>query len=135
RRRQRIEVDRLPLFVTGLHPQVARWRMEFAFAQKALPSVFGRPLPAGYRFRNTFAQGVGGRMHIVTPSAWDVEGTDVSFKLAPGEQRDDQFTALLGLDASSGPQPIRVDFEVIADRSYHFSVFSNQNVGLGDVEL
>ena len=42
---------------------------------------------------------------------------------------------LLGTNATSGPQKIRLDFNLSADRTYRFSVYREIQVGLGDIEL
>jgi hypothetical protein len=42
---------------------------------------------------------------------------------------------LLGADVSGGWQPLRVDFDIAADRNCRFSVFGGIQVGLGDVEI
>ena len=38
-------------------------------------------------------------------------------------------------DANSGPQPVRLDFDLTADRNYRFSVYRTLQLGLEDVHV
>ncbi len=125
----------MPAFITGLSLPVARWRMDFRFDQDQLASIFGRPQSATYRFRNHFPQGVGGEITLNTPSVWDANPRRVGFRLMAGEETVRTLEVLLRNDASSGPQPLRIDFDITADRNYKFSIYRNMDVGLGDVTI
>ena len=133
--RQRIEVGRLPTFVTGVNPLVASWRRGFEFETQRLASIFGREQTAIYRFRNTFDQGVGGTVLLETPIVKDIKSAETKFKLAADEQQRLSFRVVLGVDVNSGSQPVRADFSITADRSYRFSAYRTIEVGLGDVEV
>lgn len=132
---QQIEVQRVPTFVTGLHPGIARWRMEFRFTQDRIASIFGQEQRVQYTFRNVFNQGVGGTVKFHTPEAWEVGAKAAHFKLAAGEQHLDGFPVSLQPGTNSGNQPLQVDFEITADRSYRFSVYSGLQIGLGDIRV
>ena len=62
-----LAVERLPSFVLGLNPQVARWRMAITFDQQRIPSVFSRPHANTVRGINDFNQGVSGKFSIRVP--------------------------------------------------------------------
>ncbi len=130
---QIVHVDTLPTFLTGVNLPIAQWRMDFAFDTRQLASVFGREQFANYRFQNHFDQGVSGKVTLIAPVVWDIKPQDIHFKLAAGEERVESFQVLLRADASSGEQPIRVDIEITADRTYKFSVYRSVRIGLGDV--
>lgn len=132
---QMIEVGELPTFVTGLNPFVARWRTGFQFETQELASVFGQKQAAVCHFQNTFPQAVAGELVLHAPAGWEVEPTKLPFQLAAGEIRREVFHVLLGADVSGGRQPLRLDFDIAADRNYRFSVFGGIQVGLGDVEM
>ena len=131
---QVIEVGAEPTFVTGLNKSVTLWRMGFAFDPRPLASIFGQPQTTSFRFVNTFKQGVGGRLDLRTPETW---GGQKSFevKLAAGEEMTKPFEVVLSSNARTGEQPVRIDFEITADRSYKFSVYRTMQVGLGDVVI
>jgi hypothetical protein len=74
-------------------------------------------------------------MTIHTPEAWGKPPLPVNIKLAGGEERVDRFEIILRSDASTGEKPVRVDFDLTADRDYKFSVFTTMEVGLGDVTM
>lgn len=128
-----IQVGPMPIFITGVNPFLAKWRRDFEFATEKLASVFGREQPVHYQFTNTFPQGVGGRIKFQVPEDWKVEGAERQFKLAPGETLKGALRVSLGADAPSGLQPIRIDFDLTADRNYQFSLYETIQVGLGDI--
>jgi len=131
--RQIVSVDRLPSFVTGLNLPITRWRMDFAFDRRQIPSVFGRPHADSFRLKNHFPGGAGGEVTLVMPDIWQVKPARISLRLADGEQLQQPFQVTLPYEASSGRNKVRVDFEIQADRLHRFSVYRHIDVGLGDV--
>jgi len=85
--------------------------------------------------KNPFPQGAGGTMTIHTPEAWGKSPLPVSIKLAGHEERTDRFEIVLRSDASTGQQPVRVDFDLTVDRDYKFSIYTTMELGLGDVAM
>jgi hypothetical protein len=132
---QLYKVGPLPTFITGINRELAEWRMNFRFEQSRLQSLYGRPQYPTFRVKNPFAQGAGGSMTIHTPEAWGKPPLPVSIKLAGGEERTDRFEIVLRSDASTGQQPVRVDFDLTVDRDYKFSVYTTMEVGLGEVAM
>ncbi len=130
---QRVAVGPLPTFVTGLNLSVARWRLQFSFEPDKLVSTFGHKQTSEYRFQNTFNQGVGGSLELHVPKVWQVGTPKLRFKLGTDEDLRQNIEILLRANASSGPQSVRVDFDIFADQQYHFSVYRKIQVGLGDV--
>ncbi len=153
-----LPVDRTPSFVVGLHPSVNAWRMAVAFDQLRIPSVFSRPHENQVRGVNHFPQGVTGSFSLfVPPRAGELDDLFVEYAQVP--QPDDirnktweilprrgdlsvapreafQLPIHIQLDdATYGPQAVRIDFEVEADRLYKFSVWRTLSVGTGDVEI
>jgi len=133
RQTQEIAVRRLPTFVTGLDLAVALWRLSFAFEPEKLTSTFGLTQTSQYRFKNTFGQGVGGTLQLEAPHVWEVDDLHRRFKLGSDEEFRHDFRVMLNANASSGPQPVSVDFKIFADKPYHFKVYRDITVGLGDV--
>ncbi len=128
----RIHAGSLPTFITGLNPHVARFKMDADFASSDLESVFNREQIIHLRLKNHFPQGVSGDVKLKAPLGWKVESEGARFRLGPGEE----FRLPIGVtlqDASSGPQPLQLDFELTADRTYQFSVHRTLQLGLTDV--
>ncbi len=134
-KKQRIVVSKLPTFVGGLDSRVVRWRLGCSLEKERLPSTFDVRQSGGVVFRDSFERGVSGQISLVVPDVWEVRGRQGTFKLATGEQITHGFDVLLHTDASSGPQALRIDFDVKADRRYRFSVYRDIHIGLGDVEI
>jgi hypothetical protein len=133
--RQIVPVGPTPTFLLGVSLPVARWSMAFQFDSDRLASVFGRRQSTGLGFQNTFEQPVSGRVELHVPEVWQIDPRQLPFKLEAGGQQKTTLDVVLGPDASSGPQPVRLDFEIEADRTYRFSVFCTLHVGLGDVDV
>jgi hypothetical protein len=109
--------------------------MSFAFDKEQLSSTFGKYQKASYRFQNFFDQGVSGKVELISPEVWETQHGIRRFKLAAGEEGKQVFEVLLRPDANSGPQPVRIDFDIAADRQYQFSVYRTMQIGLGDIMI
>ncbi len=133
--RQVIEVTRAPTFVTGLDASIARWQMNCRFAQEKLPSVSAAPHPNSCTFQNTFDRGIAGQATIIAPEGWNIQPSQITFRLAEGESMKQPFTITLPFDATTGRHPVRIDFEIQTTPSEKFSVFRNFDVGLGVVHI
>jgi hypothetical protein len=152
-----IRVGVTPSFVLGLHEGITRWRMAVEFEKVAVPSIFAKPHANSLRFKNYFAQGVGGSFKIVVvshrqvdenlnaeqPSAeagafmlerWMIEPPQAAFQLSPDEETNFPFEIELR-NALFGRQRVRIDFKVEADQEYEFSVYSEMEVGTEDLSL
>jgi hypothetical protein len=132
---QVIKVDRLPRFVMGVNPFVARWRMETRFAVKHVPSVFGAAHGNRLKLHNSFPQGVSGTLEIFGPDGWQITPGRSDFKLAAGETFAKPIQVTLPFDATGGVAPVRLDFVVDGERQYRFSVYRELQVGDGQLEL
>jgi hypothetical protein len=109
--------------------------MGFEFAQTTLESVFGRDQPVAYHFRNAFDTAISGEMTLTSPTLWDTPPNSQRFRLAGGEERKDSFPLRLKADADSGPQKVRIDFTVMAEDEFRFSIYRTLTVGLDDITV
>jgi hypothetical protein len=134
-RRHVIEVTELPKFVTGMNGAIARLSMSTSLAHDDIPSIFELAHSNSIEIENTFQQGVGGTVRIVGPERWQVVPDKIDFKLAVGEKVRRPFQVYLPFDAICGPTPIRIDFDIAAEKAYKFSVYREVNVGDKDIEL
>jgi hypothetical protein len=132
---QTIRVGPLPSFVTGMNLPIALWRVSLAVEQRNLPSLFGADQTVRYSFKNAFTQSVGGEVRVQTPSDWELITPPTTFRAAAGENIRQRFDVRFRSDAQSGPQLVRLDFRITADRDYVFSAYQPLNVGIGDVSI
>jgi len=130
-----ISVDSQPTIVTGLNEAVVRWQVDLAFDNPRLASVFGREQPLVMRVRNHFGQAIGGEIALRSPKSWDINPRLQRFKLAEGDELKQTFPVSLHVDANSGPQPIQIDFEIVADRNYRFRVYRTLQLGLEGISV
>ncbi|MGI9427299.1 MAG: hypothetical protein ACR2NM_01485 [Bythopirellula sp.] len=133
--RQVLDVDSLPKFIVGLHPQVAKWRMKSRLSEDRIPSVMGYEHPNHFDITNTFDQGAGGAVELDLPPGWQVHPHKLNFKLSAGERTRRPFQIVLPFDANSGAATLRADFSFTADTSYHFSIYRDIKVGDQDIEI
>jgi hypothetical protein len=130
-----VVVGPMPTFVTGLSESVARWQAALAFENPRLASIFGREQSIVLQLKNTFGQGVGGELTLHGPKSWSNDTRPMRFKLAHGDNLRLPLPVTLQPDANSGPQPVRLDFEITAERTYRFSVYRTLQLGLEDVQI
>ena len=130
-----LEVGPLPIFITGISEAVARWQIGLSFEDTQLASLFGREQTIGLILKNHFGQSVGGEVAIRAPRTWLVDARPMRFKVADSDQLRLPIDLTLQTDANSGPQPVRLDFNITAERNYSFSVFRHLQLGLEDLQI
>ncbi len=127
-----VKIGTMPTFITGLSESVARWQSAVAFENPQLSSVTGREQLLVLRLKNTFTQGVAGELTLHAPKSWGYDPRPYRFKISAGEEQPLLLPVTLMADANSGPQPVRLDFEV---GGYRFSVYRTLHLGLDDVQV
>ena len=132
---QVVHAGRLPTFITGLNGPVQRWRMSVKLAETRWPSAFNVAHSNALIVKNTFGQGISGQIKMVAPDGWRIAPADASFKLASGETLNQPFDVILRIEAVTGRQDLRFDFDIMADRRYQFSVRRQIDVGMDDISL
>lgn len=130
-----LPIGPVPIFVSGLHPQIAAWRAGFRLLQRDLESVPNKPQKLPWQGVNAFAQGASGSLRVDAPELFSSAAVSPTFRLSPGEASQGELTFSLGPQANGGEQTIRIDFDVSADRQYKFSTYEKVYVGLKDVRI
>lgn len=130
-----VEVGPSPIFVSGLQPNVARWRREVKFTRPQIPSVPGKPLEQELTLVNTFGQTISGRVKLETPGGWVVAPSHFDFRLNANESLTKALKITLPYGAESGPQQVRLACEVYADQPYRFEATRTIQIGLDDVQI
>ncbi len=153
---QAINVGPTPIFVTGLHEAVTRWRMSAEFERRQVPSIFAKPHRNALRFKNYFPQGVGGTAKIVVlhdrgvvdgasdqegsaaagfvADRWSIEPPQTNFQLAAGAEMKFPFDIQLK-SVWYGKKPVRVDFTIEADEKFEFSIYRDLEIGTEELSL
>lgn len=133
--RHKIQVGPQPVFITGLTEQLARLQVSAAFESDQLASVFGREQMIYLLLENPFSQTITGDVTIHAPRSWGVDEHPRRFKIAEGGSLRLPIPVTLLADASSGQQPVQLDFQIAADTDYRFSLGRTLRLGLEDVQL
>jgi len=127
-----LAIGTLPTFITGLSEGVARWQAALAFENPQLSSVAGREQLVVLKLKNTFPQGVNGELTLHAPKSWGIDPRPTRFKISEGDELRLPLSVVLMADANSGPQPVRLDFDVAG---FRFSVHRTLQLGLDDVQV
>jgi hypothetical protein len=127
-----LPIGPLPTFITGLSEAVARWQSAVSFENSQLASIAGREQVLMLRLKNTFPQGVNGELTLYAPKSLGFDSRPTRFKISAGEELRLPLAVTLMADANSGPQPVRLDFDV---GGYRFSAHRTLQLGLDDVQV
>jgi hypothetical protein len=132
---QTIPVDTLPTFLTGVDLALARWRLGCSLEPDELAGNFAEPQVLRVRFHNPFPVSVAGRLTLRAPEQWEVASESADFLLAADASWEREFLVRLQPNARSGPQQVRIDFDLEAERRYQFSLYRSIHVGRGDLRV
>lgn len=130
-----LKIGPLPTFIIGMSEAVARFQAAAEFESTQLASVTGREQTIYLRLSNTFNQPVGGELTLHAPKSWGLDTRATRFKVAEGETLRLPLSVHLANDANSGPQPVRLDFELSGQGNPRFSVYRTLQLGLDDVQV
>lgn len=131
-KRQVIQATPIPKIVRGCSEPVARWRLATQFREPRLPSATGRH-PNAIVGRNTFSQGVSGRVTIQVPPDWEIEPSSWDIQLGPGEAFSLPMVLTIPANTSLGSAVLAIDFQIDADYVHNFRISRPIEIGLGDV--
>ncbi len=135
RDQHQVLVGPVPTFVTGIVDPIARWQIGLSFTSPRVASTFGREQTIEFTVKNPFPRGVGGEVTLIPPASWETDPRAKRFKLASDDQLSEKMTIALKPDASSGDQPLALEFLLTVDKVYKFRVYRSLSLGLADVKL
>ncbi len=130
-----IDVQRLPMFLTGLDGPITEWQLNTAFAPNTIPSIPASLTPVALNMKNSFRQVVSGRVQVIPPRNWRIQPRLAEFHLDAGAAWKLPLEVELPNDVVGGRQMIVLEFEIQADRLYRFTMCRPIEVTLGDVAL
>jgi hypothetical protein len=132
---QRVSAGPFVSFVTGVNATITRFKLAAEFESPQVESIFGREQIIYLRLKNFFPQGVSGEVRLAAPQGWKADSLGTRFRLGPGEEIRHPIPITLLAEANSGPQLLRLDFSLMADRGYRFDVQRTLQLGLADVAI
>ncbi|MDA7979335.1 MAG: hypothetical protein MPJ50_11280 [Pirellulales bacterium] len=131
---QSFQVGQTPTIITDLSELIARFRIEVKLEREIVPAVFGRTFSNSIAWSNPFPYPIGGRVTFPTPPGWEVSSGTGEFHLPEGQSTSEAFYASFPHTAETGKQLLKLDFRVVADRDYRFSVYRDIEVGMAEIE-
>jgi len=127
--------QQLPIFLSGLDGPLTEWQLGLAFTPKSLPSIPNAIEPVALSLKNTLPQAVSGRVRITPPQNWFIAPQVAEFHLEPGATWTLPLEVALPNDVIAGRQIVPLEFDLQAERTYHFTAYRPIEVVLGEVAL
>lgn len=131
---QTFDVGPTPTIFTGLNVEVARFSMTVRLESAEVPAVFGRTFANSVIWDNPYPYPIAGQVKIPTPPGWNVTAGTGEFRLQENETATAPFYASFPYAAETGRQMMKLDFRVVADRDYRFSVYREIDLAMPDIE-
>lgn len=128
------QADVEPVFLVGLHPEVALWNINLSLETPKLASSFGKTQSLPFTIRNDFVDSVSGRITWQSDFV-GVNGLTTNFRLSSGERKQGHVDLQLSQNAVTGLQDLYADVELRSDKLYQFRVYRNVFVGVDDVDV
>jgi hypothetical protein len=128
----RLDVDPMPVILTGVDARLAQFRSSVAFDQPLIESSF-EPHTRRIRFTNPYDQAISGTLKIRPPRGWTINPPTFSFSLNPGENFDHEVTIEFPYNSIAGRKTLSAEFTLQADRNLGFAVPAMLTLGLSDV--
>jgi hypothetical protein len=130
----RLDVDPMPVILTGVDARLAQFRSSVAIDQPLIESSF-EPHTRRIRFTNPYDQSIGGTLKIRPPHGWTLNPPTFSFTLNPGENFDREVTIEFPYNSIAGKKTLSAEFVLQADRTINFAVPITLTLGLSDVGM
>ena len=109
----------MPVFITGIDPQISRTRRSFHLVGGSIPSAYRRHQSA-IEFTNGFERGVSGYIRLQVPQGWNVDPTVIKFHLSEGERFVQSLVITVPYNEIVGDKEFVAEFHVDAKSSYRF---------------
>lgn len=132
--KQHLTAGKLPFYVDGIDPRVARLRASFKLTPDFVPSSYEKH-SRKVTFINTFDMPISGRLTLHFPRNWEVHPKVIPFSVGAGEAFSREVEIRFPYNAEAGTKQLIGDFQIDADRTYRIQVASRFEFGLGDVSV
>lgn len=129
-----LPLEQMPVFVDGIDPFVALFRMSVAVDNPYLQSQF-QPHVRKLTFTNPFPDFLSGTVRLKPPAGWTVTPNTLSFNLNPGETWSREVQLELPMNTLAGVHPLAVSFELVGITPATVVVPVDLQVGLEQVAL
>ena len=115
----RLTLPRMPVFISGIDPQISRTRRSFRLGDNRIPAAYRRHQTA-LTFTNAFSRGVSGRIRLRVPKGWNVDPALIKFNLAEGEPFTQPLSITVPYNETVGDKDFLAEFTVEAKAVYRF---------------
>lgn len=123
-----------PVIVRGCSAAILRWKLSTRFDAANFASLTGAQQQT-ILGKNTFRQGVSGKVTLRVPPGWGVQPRSWQLRAAADEELRFPMRITVPNNASQGEVPVTIEFQIAADRTYTFRVHRVFRVVMGDVAI
>jgi hypothetical protein len=131
---QSVKVGPAPLLIQGCPEALLKWMLAVQFEKGRIPSEFGAHEDALVGV-NSFPQGISAKATLHMPAEWQADPGQWVWQSAAGEKWRLPTLLTFPNRAPLGRFRVKIDFEIIADRTYRFAVHRDYQLGIGDVDM
>lgn len=129
-----LTLGEMPVFIDGVDPSVALFRVSVVLDNPMLESQF-QPHTRKLNFTNTFPDFVSGTVRLAVPAGWSVTPTSFTFNLNPGETFSREIQLELPYNTLAGAKVMEATFEMAGIVPARFAVPVDLMLGLNEVGL
>ena len=129
-----VTVDSMPRIIRGCSAPVLRWILSTRLEVRNFESRTTAQQQA-LLFVNPYSQGVNGKVKLIPPKNWLVQPRTWQIRSAAGERVRLPMTVKVPPNVSQGTVPVRIEFEISADKPQKFEVLREFRVIMGDMAI
>ncbi|MFW6060938.1 MAG: hypothetical protein ACODAQ_12225, partial [Phycisphaeraceae bacterium] len=125
----RVRIGRTPVFITGIDPELARFRGSFR-VEPALIESRQVPHNRTITLTNPWPRTISGELLFRGPEGWRHEPTQHTFSIAAGASMKLPVRLRFPIAEVAGPKTLRARFKFTAERAYDIEMATPMELGL-----
>lgn len=132
--RHRVALDRMPIFIEGIDPELARFRASFKLDKPFIESL-QTPHDRTVTIYNPWPRTISGHMLVVGPEQWHIEPRRTFFSIAAGDSSRIPLQLVFPVSEVAGTKRLEARFDFTAEQRYTLNVSTAMELGLEEVDF
>lgn len=125
----RVRLGRTPVFITGIDPELARFRASFK-VEPALIESRQVPHNRTITLTNPWSRTISGQLRFLGPEGWQHQPTMHTFSIAAGDELQLPVRLRFPIAEVAGPKTLNARFEFTAEQQYDVEIAAPMSLGL-----